>query len=852
MVFRHYATLDNDKEHMDKKAVASLISCATNTICQQDDYRVTNLFRSYDSDKDGLINEADFLAYWEGRAASSCSGSHWLREELTNLYKRAKVEHSGVTEEEKLLEEGKEWLPRSSARLAASKTHVSDYPYYRRSFRDFRTNDRVDVLVRKKWQAGRVTTVDWDDYAVLVELTSASSESSSNSWGAYTGYSSYGGYGGKLEDSGSREWLPVESEKLAEFQTKSLDREDLEIVPRAAAAAPGGTGACPVPGACGLNNLGNTCFMNATVQALSNTSTLRQYYHSGAYAQEICRCPLSMNGRLASGFAELLGQLWSDNHRTISPAKLKALVAEKRPEFAGYQQHDAQELLTFLLDGLHEDGNRIGYPRPIVEDPKTEGKHDQEIAKEAWDGYLRRNDSKIVEIFQFQVRSEVTFPDIGVDATSLTFDPMMYLSLHVPKPPHTISITVLSQGYPSVAPLRKHFAIGKDKLFQDLEQVVLAGCLPHSRRATVPNSEERCFVFADLYDNRVYRFFHSDERVARVRPSDNVWAFEVPLLPEVPVETQEFCAVHFRKRARSGYGQHESVSSWYTSDSLASFSRMGPPNIIAVRPGVTTNAEVIRRLMVLADAIREHFGVDTSSAVSLTCTGTYNSSDVGSPLPEQGVFRFRSGEVLNLNFLDLDAAGKEVALPEVIVEEGCAAASAGGEGGVSLEQCLDSYHLCEELSKDDWAWCRKTEQFERTLKRLQIWSVPQVLVVHLKRFGRESLQGPLEKIETIVNCPMELDLLGWVAGPKPPDGARYRLFATVNHMGGLGGGHYTAHAMVGERPGASEWYHFNDSTVQSAEESSVVSKATYILFYERLDGSCTFDASLPPSGAVAA
>lgn len=28
-------------------------------------------------------------------------------------------------------------------------------------------------------------------------------------------------------------------------------------------------------------------------------------------------------------------------------------------QFLGYQQHDSQELLSFLLDGLHEDLNRV-------------------------------------------------------------------------------------------------------------------------------------------------------------------------------------------------------------------------------------------------------------------------------------------------------------------------------------------------------------------------------------------------------------------------------------------------------------------------------------------------------------
>ncbi len=54
-----------------------------------------------------------------------------------------------------------------------------------------------------------------------------------------------------------------------------------------------------------------------------------------------------------------------------------------------------------------EDVNRASYPRPIVEDPEIKDKKDGVVAIEAWEGNLRRNQSKIQDIFQFQIRSEV-------------------------------------------------------------------------------------------------------------------------------------------------------------------------------------------------------------------------------------------------------------------------------------------------------------------------------------------------------------------------------------------------------------------------------------------------------------
>lgn len=372
-------------------------------------------------------------------------------------------------------------------------------------------------------------------------------------------------------------------------------------------------GACEVAGACGLHNLGNTCFMNATLQALSNTTSLRQYFRSGEFKKEICSAPLSMEGRLVTCFGELLKKMWAGSHKVLPPTELKQLIADKRSEFAGYHQHDAQEFLTFLLDGLHEDVNRAPWPRPVVEDPSTDGKADAEVAADALSGNMSRNDSRIVEIFQFQIRSEIRFPEF--EDKSLKFDPMMYLTLPVPKP--------------------------------------------------------------------------------------------------------------------------------------------------AEEP-------------------------DSTSAGSTQQPETRRSQTEP----------------------------------------------------VSLEQCLTAFTVCEELAQEDWAKCSKTQKGERSLKKLDLWSAPECLVIHLKRFGSNQLDGPIEKLDTFVHAPIDLDLTPWIQGPIPAQGAQYKLYAVVNHSGSLAFGHYTAFAQVGDGD-ERQWYHFNDSTVTRADESEVVSKAAYILFYERISSSTT-------------
>ena len=59
------------------------------------------------------------------------------------------------------------------------------------------------------------------------------------------------------------------------------------------------------------------------------------------------------------------------------------VVGRFAPQFSGYQQQDSHELLAFLLDGLHEDLNRVK-KKPYVEIPDHGGRPDK-VSKVAWD-----------------------------------------------------------------------------------------------------------------------------------------------------------------------------------------------------------------------------------------------------------------------------------------------------------------------------------------------------------------------------------------------------------------------------------------------------------------------------------
>ena len=107
---------------------------------------------------------------------------------------------------------------------------------------------------------------------------------------------------------------------------------------------------------------------------------------------------LGTRGRLAMAFAELLWDIWLGRGRYIAPWDVKQWVARKAVQFQGFAQHDSQEMLSVLLETMHEDLNAIS-KKPYVEMKDSNGRPDEVVAAEFWDGLKKRDDSIFVRLF---------------------------------------------------------------------------------------------------------------------------------------------------------------------------------------------------------------------------------------------------------------------------------------------------------------------------------------------------------------------------------------------------------------------------------------------------------------------
>jgi ubiquitin C-terminal hydrolase len=113
-------------------------------------------------------------------------------------------------------------------------------------------------------------------------------------------------------------------------------------------------------GIVGLKNRGNTCYLNTSIQCLSNISDMTEYFNSGSYLSDLNNRFKDTQYKkineivLAKEYGKLIKAIWSTNNSEIEPKTLHELIQKYDSRFGGYDQQDSQESLALILDYLHE------------------------------------------------------------------------------------------------------------------------------------------------------------------------------------------------------------------------------------------------------------------------------------------------------------------------------------------------------------------------------------------------------------------------------------------------------------------------------------------------------------------
>ncbi|XP_033968941.1 ubiquitin carboxyl-terminal hydrolase 32 isoform X1 [Trematomus bernacchii] len=569
-------------------------------------------------------------------------------------------------------------------------------------------------------------------------------------------------------------------------------------------------------GATGLSNLGNTCFMNSSIQCVSNTKPLTDYFISGRHLYELNRTnPIGMRGHMAKCYGDLVMELWSGTQKNIAPLKLRWTIAKYAPRFNGFQQQDSQELLAFLLDGLHEDLNRV-HEKPYVELKDSDGRPDWEVASEAWENHLRRNRSIVVDLFHGQLKSQVKCKTCG--HISARFDPFNFLSLPLPMDSSMhLEITVIKLD--GSTPVRYGLRLNMDEKYTGLKKQLSELC----------SLKPEQILLAEVHTSNI-KTFPQDNHKVRLSVNGFLCAFEIP----VPGSPTSLCSPTLTDETPIANG---SAPNGDLGNKPVLIPNGGPSTVVPYNPETpfangVSNGHItpmqespfigyiiaMHRKMMRTEL---YFLSSQKNRASLfgmplivPCTVHTSKKDLydavwiqvsrlASPLPPQEAsnhaqdcddsmgyqypftlrvvgkdgtscawcpwYRFCRGCTIECSEDRASVGNAYIAVDwdptalhlryqtsqERIVEEHCSVEQSRRAQAepISLDSCLKAFTSEEELGEDELYYCSKCKTHRLATKKLDLWRLPPMLIVHLKRF--QFVNGRWIKSQKIVKFPRQ-------------------------------------------------------------------------------------------------
>lgn len=148
------------------------------------------------------------------------------------------------------------------------------------------------------------------------------------------------------------------------------------------------------------------------------------------------------------------------------------------------------------------------------------------------------------------------------------------------------------------------------------------------------------------------------------------------------------------------------------------------------------------------------------------------------------------------------------------------------ESPIPLAVLLQSFTHGEKI---EWRCPACNGKVNNPKRELSISLLPNILIIHLKRFSQCYLTGDQQKIEKLVHFPInDLDMADYISYKQQNPITKYNLYATVNQRGSLSSGHYTTSVKRYKK-----WYLCNDRTITTT--TVLPNSENYILFYARND-----------------
>ncbi|KAM6166534.1 ubiquitin carboxyl-terminal hydrolase 31 isoform 2-T2 [Erethizon dorsatum] len=630
-----------------------------------------------------------------------------------------------------------------------------------------------------------------------------------------------------------------------------------------ASPAPPACAAEPVPGVAGLRNHGNTCFMNATLQCLSNTELFAEYLALGQYRAgrpEPSPDPEQSAGRSAQGqgevteqLAHLVRALWTLEYTPQHSRDFKSIVSKNALQYRGNSQHDAQEFLLWLLDRVHEDLNHAvkqsGQPPlkpPSETDMMPEGPSFPVCS------------TFVQELFQAQYRSSLTCPHC--QKQSNTFDPFLCISLPIPLP-HTrpLYVTVVYQGKCSHC-MRIGVAVPLSGTVARLREAV-------SMETKIPTDQ---IVLTEMYYDGFHRSFCDTDDLETVHESDCIFAFETPEIfrPEGILSQRGIHLNNNLNHLKFGLDHHRLSSAAQTT---AKQGKMDQP---------TTRAGSDKIVLLVCNRVctgqqGKRFGLPFVLHLEKTIAWDLLQKEILEKMkyflrPTVCVqvcpFSLRVVSVVGITYL---LPQEEQPLCHPTVERALKSCGPGGTTHVKLVVEWDK-------ETKDFLFVNTEDEYipdsESVRLQKERHHQPQTCTLSqcFQLYTKEEREGDKRmKLQNMVKFPLTgLDMTPhvvkrsqsswslpshWSPWRRPyglgrdPEDYIYDLYAVCNHHGTMQGGHYTAYC---KNSVDGLWYCFDDSDVQQLSEDEVCTQTAYILFYQRRTAIPSWSANSSVAGST--
>ncbi|XP_053669457.1 ubiquitin carboxyl-terminal hydrolase 20 [Anopheles marshallii] len=553
-------------------------------------------------------------------------------------------------------------------------------------------------------------------------------------------------------------------------------------------------------GLVGLQNLANTCYMNAALQALSNSPPLTGYFlDCGAILETDLlggTNPAVTKPGLAKHYHKLIREMWCKNRRYVIPSGILCGIRIVHPMFRGYQQHDTQEFLRCFMDQLHEELKEVTAPPP----PDVLSRETVDEIDEHSDGHPSPCSSPSPS----QSEGEYETCDSGVSERSSLSDDQLSptklstsnkrfrkLSSRSPSPPGTAVDGQVNQRMAAAArihtsSIRQQSPVGSNR--SNASSVSTAsitigavgnagigaggggGSGDPSDGGTTKDKLPQRSIISDIFDGKL---LSSVQCLTCDRVSTREETFQDLSLP-IPGK-DHLAVLHQTHQGMGSSGSGSGVSSVSVgsggSGSSGSGMGAGPSG-----------------------------GTSGSSSSGITC------SDAVYPVNgDSWLWWFWNSPFWSW------------------------VRSWFWGPAVTLHDCMAAFFSADELKGDNMYSCERCNKLRNGVKYSRVLALPEMLCVHLKRFRHDLSYS--SKISSPVLFPLYgLDMRPYLHKDCRSEVTTYDLCAVICHHGTVGGGHYTSFA---KHDPTGKWFEFDDQLVTQVTPEHVQGCEAYVLFYRK-------------------